>query len=100
MQKGIGGNFPHLIKNMYSDVQYSVKVADGVTEAFSSTVGVKQGCVLSPTLFNIYMCDLPCKFDNSCAPVILNNTQINCLMFADDLVLFSESATGLQNMLN
>jgi len=100
VQKGIGGNFLHLIKNMYSDVQYSVKVADGITEAFSSTVGVKQGCVLSPTLFNIYMSDLPSIFNDSCAPVTINGTQTNCLMFADDLVLFSETATGLQNMLN
>ena len=64
-------------------------------------VGVKQGCVLSPLLFNLYLSDLPAVFnDNDCSPVHVNSLSTNCLMFADDLVLLSETADGLQECIN
>lgn len=97
---GVGGCFLNCIDNMYSNVQYCVKLQNGVSNSFSSTIGVKQGCVLSPLLFNIFTSDLPNIFDKSCDPVFLNNQKLNCLMFADDLVIFSQSSIGLQNALN
>ena len=43
------------MKNMYKDVKYAIKFADGETCMFSSKVGVKQGCILeSYTFFNIF----------------------------------------------
>ena len=51
---GIGGNFLGLLQNMYTNVSYSIKTEHGCTEKFSSNVGVKQGCVLSPILFNLF----------------------------------------------
>jgi len=66
-------------------VDYAVKLDKGITETFSPNVGVKQGCVLSPTLFNLYLHDLPSKFDSSCEPVKLGNTKLSCLMLADDI---------------
>ena len=96
---GICGNFFNVIHNMYSRVEYTVKVDHGITDTFSSTVGVKQGCVLSPTLFNLYVHDLPSIFDHTCDPVLIRQDKLSCLMFADDVLLLSESAHGLQNSL-
>ena len=96
----IGGNFLGIIKDMYKKVVYSVKCGSGCTDKFSSSIGVKQGGVLSPLLFNLYLSDLPKIFDSSCNPVQLADLQINCLMYADDLVLLSLSSTGLQNCLD
>ena len=59
-----------------------------------------QGCVLSPLLFNIFLSDLPDIFNYECDPIKLNDVTISCLMFADDLVLMSESAFGLQKCLS
>jgi hypothetical protein len=84
------------IINMYKDVYYCVKLNTGYTPNFNSKFGVKQGCVLSPTLFNLYLYDLPDIFDTSCDTVTLYDTELSCLMFADDLVLLSTSSTGLQ----
>lgn len=39
-------------------------------------------------------------FANICDPITINNTNVSCLMYADDIVLISESAKGLQNCLN
>ena len=50
-QVGISGNFIKIIQNMYSSVIFSVKRNTKITEPFSSTVGVKPGCVLSPMFF-------------------------------------------------
>ena len=97
---GITGSFLTLIESMYSSVFYCVKLNGSISEQIPSNVGVKQGCVLSPLLFNIYLSDLPDIFDESCDPIGLSGTKLNCLMFADDLVILSESAKGLQNAIN
>lgn len=100
LQLGIGGNFLQILQNMYTKVHYAVKLPDGLTDPIDSKVGVKQGCILSPTLFNIFIHDLPNIFDQTCDQVELNDINISCLMYADDLVLMSKSAQGLQMCLN
>jgi hypothetical protein len=85
---------------MYRSVSYSVKLTNGLTNPFHTKLGVKQGCVLSPALFNIFMNELPNVCQDSCASVYLNNTAIPCLMYADDIVLLSQSAEGLQTHVN
>ena len=64
--------------------------------------GVRQGCILSPLLFNRYVNDLPYAFQNTLSgPIILpNGTKLNSLLYADDLIILSRSKVGLQNCLN
>jgi hypothetical protein len=97
---GVGGLFYRNIRSMYSNTVNYVKMSNGLSPPFPSNIGVKQGCVLSPTLFKLYVKDLPDVFDQSCHPVTLLSSKINCMMYADDTVLLSESAEGLQNCLN
>ena len=62
---------------------------------------MKQGCVVSPTLFNLYLNDIPDIFNtDSSDPVDINNTKLNCLVYADDLVLLSTSKNGLQHCMD
>jgi hypothetical protein len=96
----IGGNFLKIIENMYHEVSYCIKLNSHTTEQIPSNVGVKQGCVLSPTIFNLFLADLPDIFDTTCDPVQNFDSTLNCLMFADDIVLLAQSAEGLQNSLN
>lgn len=49
---------------------------------------------------NLYQNDLHSQFDESCEPVSLDNLKINSLSWADDLVIVSKSAAGLQNCLD
>ena len=96
----IGGKFLQILQEMYKDNQIYVKLPEGLAKPFTTTISVKQGCVFSPLLFNLYI-DKICKiFDSSCDPVSINNTNLNCLLWADDLLLVSEPATGLQKCLD
>ena len=56
---------------------------------------------MSPTRFNFCLSDLP-KFLNTASPtdIMLGDRSINCLLYADDLVIFSRSAKNLQIILN
>lgn len=96
---GVDGNFLSFIQDMYSNVAYSIKVNGTCSPSFTSNIGVKQGCILSPLLFNLFIRNLPEIFDSGCDPVSLLNIELNCLMFADDLVILSKSYTGMQNCL-
>ena len=96
----IGGDFLHIIQSMYSNVTYSIKIDGELSNPFNSNKGLKQGCVLSPMLFNLFLSDFPDIFDPSCHPVTLAGLNLNCLMLADDIVLVSESAEELQQYLN
>ena len=98
---GMDIGFIKLIKNMYDKTSQSLKINNETTRCFRTYKGVKQGCILSPRLFNIFLNDLPEIFDNSCNPVNLGTDQkINCLMYADDLIILSESEEGLQECMH
>ena len=96
---GISSNFYRIIKCMYTENEVCMKFKDQITDFFTSTIGVKQGDNLSSTLFNIYINDLTNCFTNSCDPIQIGSSKIHCLMYADDIILLSESASGLANQL-
>ena len=77
-----------------------VKTNNGLLQPFITTTGVKQGCVLSPILFNIFIDKISNVFDETCAPVKINNLSLNCILWADDLLIISQTSEGLQNSLN
>ena len=97
---GIEGLYFNIIENMYEDVRFSVKLKNRIAPVFKTSIGVKQGCVLSPTFFSLYINDLVEIFDDSCFPIKLQSgTKISCLLYADDLIIMSEKACGLQEAL-
>ena len=67
---------------------------------FRVTNGVRQGGILSPLLFNVYMNDLSLSLNKFAIGCIIQNTIINHFMYADDIVLVSPSAKGLQKLVN
>ena len=101
LKNRVSAKFINLIKDMYSKLQASINISNGLSVPFKSLVGLKQGCNLSPTMFNIFINDFVDMLnrDNYEAP-FLQNMQVSCLLYADDLILISDSEKGLQNSLD
>ena len=97
---GINGIFLQNIAVMYNKIEYIVKLGTGNSNGISSNLGLKQGCPLSPMLFNLYIDDIGEIFDETCNPVEIQNTYLNHFLYADDLVLLSHTKEGLQNCLD
>ena len=96
LKYGINGKFFNIIRNIYTKDKACVKLKGKCSECFDINIGVRQGCILSPLLFNIFLCDLAKSLlEIEC--ISLGN--INSLFWADDLVMFSDSETGLQKLL-
>ena len=78
---------------MYKDISYSVKITtDGstmTTKPISSNRGLKQGCPLSPTLANVFLHDIHDSLLRH--DIELNDTYLNSIAWADDLVFFFTS---------
>ena len=87
---------------MYSSIKSCVKIDESsITEMFSCNKGIRQGDGLSPVLFSLFMNDLPQYFrEDFCPGVMLGRHSLNCLMYADDLLVLSPSSEELQRTIN
>ena len=81
---------------MYENHNVFVRVTDSFLQPIRTSIGLKQGCGISPILFNTFINKLPTVNDQSCDQVQLGGRDMNCLLWADDLMVVSKSAEGLQ----
>jgi len=84
----------------YCSQQFTVRWGNTLSLPFSVCNGVRQGGILSPQLFNIYINDLSDVLNSSKVGCIMNGTICNHLCYADDMVLIAPSASALQFLLN
>ena len=95
------GKFYEILVAMYTNVEASIQTKDGLTPKFNCKRGLRQSYNLSPYLFLLYINDIEDRLKSTTARgVFINNKQLYCLLYADDLVIFSENHYSLQLLLN
>ncbi len=101
LQAGCSTQFTLLIQNMYSKLQSCIRLDNIRSEFFPIKVGTRQGCNLSPIIFNLFINKLPQYLDNiATQPFSIMDHRISSLLYADDIVLLSQTPMGLQCLLN
>jgi len=86
-----------VLQGIYEQNLCQVWDGESLSEPFETSEGVKQGCLLSPVLFTLFLNDLHDKLPGG---IVIAGVTIRVLMYADDLVLISESSEGLQLMID
>ena len=102
-RNGISGDYLLAIKSIYKSVLASVKKDGNLSDYFECPSGLKQGCLLSPKLFTIFMTEISKKLNQDGIhgiQFLSNYPLIFHLLFADDLALVSDTVGGLQKQLN
>ena len=88
-----------ILQSMYISVRSCVRCPDNLTEFFECPIGVRQGCVLSPTLFSFLINELALEiaqngmYDVQLTPDVVH---ILIMLFADDVLFASYCVAGLQ----
>ena len=96
---GVDGQLLRAIKSFYCRPEVCVRVNGKQSKPFHVGVGLRQGCVLSPLFFIVYMNWID-KYSQADECATIGNCKISRLLFADDLVLLSSTESGLQRALN
>ena len=98
---GIVGRMWRALKNIYVKVESSVVVNEQRTDWFELKTGVRQGCILSPTLFAIFIDGLATLVKQCTKGAKLGGPlELHILLFADDIVLVADKIQDLQQMLH
>lgn len=93
---GIPAKLIALVKACYNNTKCAVRCGGKAGEQFDVSNGLKQGCVLSPLLFNLMIEKIIRSCDNRSAGVTVNGENLNKLAYADDIALMSEDLQGVK----
>ena len=96
---GIPNHLTCLLRNLYAGQEATVRTGHGTTDWFQIGKGVRQGCILSPCLFNFYAEYIMrnAGLDEAQAEIKIEGRNIHNLRYADDNALMAESEGELKS---
>lgn len=94
---GLSSKIIRFIEKVYTNTKSAVWTGEELSGHFETRTGVKQGCLLSPILFALYLNDL---HDCLGGGLNIDEIKIRLLMYADDIVILAEEPKVLQSMIN
>uniref|UniRef100_A0A8B9YJD6 Reverse transcriptase domain-containing protein n=1 Tax=Bos mutus grunniens TaxID=30521 RepID=A0A8B9YJD6_BOSMU len=100
-EMGIPDHLICLLRNLYAGQEATVRTGHGTTDWFQKGKGVRQGCILSPSLFNLYAEYIMrnAGLDEAQAGIKIAGRNIINLRYADDTTLMAESEEELKSLL-
>ena len=98
---GIADHLTCLLRNLYAGQEATVRTGHGTTDWFQIEKGVRQGCILSPSLFNLYTEYIMRNtgLDEAQAGIKIARRNINHLRYADDTTLMAKSEEELTSLM-
>ena len=98
---GIPDHLTCPLRNLYAGQEATLKTGHGTTDWFQKGKGVRQGCILSPCLFNFYAEYIKrnAGLEETQAGIKIAGRNINNLRYADDTTLMAESEEELKSLL-
>ena len=98
---GIPDHLTCLLRNLYAGQKATVRTGHGTTDWFQIGKEVRQGCILSPCLFNLHTEYIlrNAGLDEAQAGIKIAGRNINNLRYADDTTLMAESEEELKSLL-
>ena len=100
IDRGMPLIFVRILMEWYTTQKACVRWESAVSDSFVVTNGVRQGGILSPLIFNVYMDGLSSSLSNTPTGCAIGGVMVNRIMYADDLVVISPSVKGLQRLLD
>ena len=100
-EMGIPDHLTCLLRNLYASQEATVRTGHGTTDLFKIGKGVCQGCILSPSLFNLYAEYIMTNagLEEAQARIKIARRNINNLRYADDTTLMAENEEELKSLL-
>ena len=100
-EMGIPDHLTCLLRNLYAGQEATIRTGHETTDCFPIWRGVRQVCILSPCLFNVYPDYIMtnARLDEAQAGIKIAGRNINNLRYADDTTLMAESEEELKNLL-
>ena len=100
-EMGIPTHLTRLLRNLYAGQEATVRTGHGTTDWFQIGKGVREGCILSPCLFNLYAENIMrnAGLEEAQAGIKIAKRNINNLRYADDTILMIERKEELKSLL-
>ena len=100
ISQNVSSKMVQMLKAIYADVKVCVKSSEGLSEMISCPVGVKQGCIISPILYTLFLNDIRDEIAEGSHGIDIGTIKLFVLLFADNLVIFAETVIELQRLIN
>jgi len=88
-----------LLMYWYCNQQFCIRWGNSISTMFTVSNGVRQGGIMSPILFNVYIDDLSVKLNESKIGCMFNDTMYNHLIYADDTCIIAPSPSAMYDLL-